>query len=259
MLSSFLSPLRSGVLLALLVVFLWRWLPRWLRVLAILPILACVALSLPVVANQLVRHQESRSAPDRLCTVPLPQTLVVISGGSVRAPRDRDDFAALGESSLRRTMAAVALWQRDAQARLVISGGAGRYPVAESVLMAALAARMGVPSTAMTVETQSRSTWQNARFVQGMGVETPGPIALVTSALHMPRAVYAFEEAGYEVCTWPAESRYARANSFGYFLPSTTALDKSEAVIHEWVGELAYRMGWLRSTTRDPWSGSDEE
>ena len=140
-----------------------------------------------------------------------------------------------------------------------MSGGAGQYPVAESALMAALAERMGVPAGALSLETRSRSTWQNAQFVRELEVGAYPRIALVTSALHMPRAVYAFEQAGFEVCTWPAESRYAGANSLGYYLPSTTALEKSEAVLHEWVGEFAYRNGWLRSTTRDPWSTTDEQ
>jgi uncharacterized SAM-binding protein YcdF (DUF218 family) len=258
-LNSLLSPLRTGVLLAVLLALAWRWLPRWLRRLAWLPLLACLALSLPLVANSMVRYQESRVPAARICTSPLPGDIVVISGGSVRRPVSPADFGALGESSLRRTMAAVALWRQDGNSRLWISGGAGHYPVAESVLMAELAGRMGVPAASIDVETASRSTWQNAQFVRAGMAGTDRRIALVTSSLHMPRALYAFEQAGFDVCTWPADSRYARANSLGYFLPSTTALDKSEAVIHEWAGEFAYRRGWLRSLTRDPWKDGDEQ
>ncbi|MCB1571667.1 MAG: hypothetical protein KDI72_11660, partial [Xanthomonadales bacterium] len=72
MLTTLLSPTRIGVLLALVLLPVWRWLPRWLRVLAVLPLAACVLASLPVVANQLVRWQESRVPAHSFCTPPLP-------------------------------------------------------------------------------------------------------------------------------------------------------------------------------------------
>lgn len=256
MLTTLLSPTRIGVLLALVLLPIWRWLPRWLRMLAVLPLAACVLASLPAVANQLVRWQESRLPARSVCASPLPSTIVVLSGGIAREPIGASDFAALGESSLRRLFAAVARFDVQPDRRLVISGGQGQYGVAESALMGALAQRLGVPEAAITLETASHSTWQNAQFVREL--DLPGRIELVTSALHLPRAVYAFEQAGFEVCAAPTDSRYAGPNSFGYYLPSTSALDKSDAAIHEMIGEAAYRMGWLRSTTRDPWAGADE-
>ena len=256
MLTTLLSPTRFGVLLALVLLLLWRWLPRWLRVLATLPLAACVLASLPVVANQLVRWQESRVPARNFCTPPLPSTIVVLSGGIAYEPANASDYAALGESSLRRLFAGVERFDAQANGRLVISGGEGQYGIAESALMGALAQRLGVPADAISLESASHSTWQNAQFVRALDI--PQRIELVTSALHLPRAVYAFEQAGFEVCAAPADSRYAGPNSFGYYLPSTSALDKSDAAIHEMIGEAAYRMGWLRSTTRDPWAGSDE-
>lgn len=258
MLTSFFSPVRFGVLLALLLLVLWRWMPRWMRVLASLPLAACIALSLPLVANQLVRFQESRAPAMDACAASAPATIVVLSGGITRQPGDASDFAALGEYSLRRLLAAVALYQAQPAARLVISGGEGQYGIAESALMARLARQLGVPAAAITLEARSRSTWQNAQFTRELEPVVDQRIWLVTSALHMPRALYAFREAGFDACAWPADSRFARANSVGYYLPSTGALDKSDAAIHEMLGEAAYRMGWMRSTTRDPWSGSDE-
>lgn len=256
MLTTLLSPTRIGILLALVLLPMWRWLPRWLRVLAVLPLAACVLASLPVVANQLVRWQESRVPARSLCTPPLPSTIVVLSAGISREPRDARDFAALGEYSLRRLFAGIERFDAQAGGRLVIAGGEGQYGIAESALMGVLAQRLGVPADAISLETASHSTWQNAQFVRELDV--PKRIGLVTSALHLPRAIYAFEQAGFEVCAWPADSRYAEPNSVGYYLPSTSALDKSDAAIHEMIGEAAYRLGWLRSITRDPWAGSDE-
>lgn len=258
MLSSFLSPLRLGVLLGLLLLLGWRRYPRWLRWLIGLPVLACIGMSLPIVANGLVGLQEERAPSAEACAVPVPNIIVVLSGGSSREPQDANDIAALSESSLRRQIGAVDLFLRTPSARMIISGGVSVYPVAESELMAGLAVRLGVPAADIRTEARSHSTWQNAQFVAALEPALPHRIWLVTSALHMPRSVYAFEQAGFEVCAWPVDARHARANSLGFFLPSIDALEKSHLALREFVGEAAYRMGWLRSLERDPWASRDE-
>lgn len=258
MLSSFFSPLRFGLLLGLITVLLWRYLPRWLRALVALPLLACLMMSLPWVANHMVGYQESRIAPSTACLTSPPDTIVVLSGGTSREPKDATDAGALGESSLRRLMGAADLLRMQSGATLVISGGLTRYGVSEGALMASFAAQLGVPDDNVRLESASHSTWQNAQFVRAMQPPLPSRIWLVTSAIHMPRSAYAFEQAGFEVCVWPVDTRYARANSIGYYLPSTDALVKSDAVLHEWFGEAAYRLGWMRSSSRNPWSNTDE-
>lgn len=258
MLSSFFSPLRFGLLLGLIAVLLWRWLPRWLRVLVALPLLACLMMSLPWMANLMVGYQESRIEPAASCITSPPDTMVVLSGGTSREPRDATDSGALGESSLRRLMGAVEQWRAQGGSSLVISGGLTRYGISEGALMASFAAKLGVPNERIRVESASHSTWQNAQFVRALQPPLPSRIWLVTSAVHMPRSAYAFEQAGFEVCAWPVDVRYARANSIGYYLPSTDALVKADAVLHEWFGEAAYRLGWMRSTTRNPWANADE-
>lgn len=258
MLNTFVSPLRSGLLLTLALVLIWRWLPRWARVVSTVPLVICFGLGLPVVANALVRWQESRITTAPECERDPPSTIVVLSGGITRLPLSAMDFSALGESSLRRLLSGVERFQMQSGASLVITGGAAQYAMAESTLMGALAERLGVSADSIRLETKARSTWQNAEFVAELTPAIDRQIWLVTSAVHLPRASYAFEQAGFAICAWPADPLAAEANSVGYYLPSTTALRKSEAVIHEWVGEAAYRMGWLRGTTRDPWSSGDE-
>lgn len=258
MLNTFVSPLRSGVLLALVLLIVWRWLPRWARLLAAIPLILCVGLSLPVVANALVRWQESRLVMAPECTRNPPSTVVVLGGGTARSPLNEMDPMALGESSLRRLFSGVERFQMQSDATLVITGGTAQYDIDEATLMGGLAERLGVSADAIRLETNARSTWQNAEFVAKLEPSIGRRIWLVTSALHLPRATFAFEQAGFQVCPWAADPLAAEANSFGYYLPSSAAVRKSDAVIHEFVGEAAYRMGWLRSATRDPWSAADE-
>lgn len=257
MLSSFVSPLRLGVLLALVLVLVWRRLgprARWLGVLAVAP---CLALTTPFAANLLVALQEARGA-GMACAGELPRTIVVLGGGVSREAADGDDFSVLTESSLRRLFAAVDLQRAHADATLVVSGGVSRYAVSESRLLGALAERLGLPEARLVLEQESRTTWQNARFVAALQPAIDRRIVLVTSALHMARARYAFAQAGFDVCTHAVDPRRARYDGLGYFLPATSALVKSDAVLHELVGEAAYRLGLLRDTARDPHVGAGE-
>jgi len=78
------------------------------------------------------------------------------------------------------------------------------------------------------IEQNSLSTCGNA--VSSVQLIAPGPgdrWLLVTSALHMPRAIGAFRKAGFPVEPWPVYEANAASWS---------------AVLHEWLGLAAYRL-----------------
>ena len=258
MLSSLVSPLRFGILFGIVLLLAWRWMPRVWRALGIAVLVVCVALTTPLAANLLVQFQESRAKPDSACASDPPATIVVLGGGVTREAIDANDYAVLTEASLRRLFAAADLQRARPASVLVISGGVSRYSVSESALLGALAERLGVPESMRRHEERSRTTWQNAQFVAALQPAIASRIELVTSALHMPRARYAFEQAGYTVCPHAVDPRHARADGIGYFLPSTGALQKTDAALHEIIGEAAYRLGWLRDTARNPHVESGE-
>ncbi len=240
-----------------MLVLAWRGMPRSLRAALLVPLLACVLLATPWCANLLVHAVESR-ATYSTCAAPLPATIVLLGGGTQRIPMDETDVTARTEASLRRTIVAAAVQRAHPETVLVISGGVLFHQMEESRLMADLAERLGVPRAAMRLEGESRSTWQNAQQVAAMQPPIVRRIRLVTSDLHMPREQYAFEQAGFEVCATGAGSMYGQSNGLGYFLPSTSALEKSDAAIHELLGDFAYRAGWLRDPSRSMWSAPDE-
>ncbi|HEX6612616.1 MAG TPA: YdcF family protein [Rhodanobacteraceae bacterium] len=235
-----LSPLSWSVALALLLALLWRWLPRVLCLSGIAIETVLVIAMTPFGANGLVRIVEARVPPAQSCKAPLPDTIVVLTGGLSRIPESPDDFGAANLQSLHRLLEAVALWRRTPGGRLVVSGG-GRRGVAEGVLMAGLAKRLGVPANAVRVESSSLSTWQNAHDVAALSPPVPKRIWLVSSALHLPRALFAFRKAGFQPCAWPSESFYLPPDgSIFYYVPQSSALVKSEAALHELVGGWDY-------------------
>ncbi|WP_440225512.1 YdcF family protein [Dokdonella sp. MW10] len=261
MLSWLVSPLRLGVLAALVAVLLWRWLPRSLRVVAGLAVFACLVLTTPWAANHLVRWQEARASSPEDCIAPLPQTIVLLGGGVTTRPHDAGDVKALSPASLRRSLAAAERYGLE-PSPIVVSGGPSPYAgsdVTESALMATLLERLGVPREAIREEARSRTTWQNARFTAELDPAVPRRIWLVTSELHMARAEFSFREAGFDVCAWPAERLQATGGRFRYLLPATSALAKTDAALHEILGEFAYRRGWLRDGARAPESQTGED
>jgi uncharacterized SAM-binding protein YcdF (DUF218 family) len=238
----FLSPLVLGLLLALV---LWRLRgrgPRWLRRFSWLLIGLCLALSTPLGANALLALAESRAPVAAACALPAPTTVVLLAGGvRRRESADPADVGALNEASVQRTLEAVALTLRQPGAQLVISGGFDKGVVAESTRMAELALRLGLPREAIRTETSSLTTWENAQQVRALQPALPTRIWLVTSAVHMPRALIAFEAAGFTPCSAPADRRSSLFENAADLVPRGGAVAKSEAVLHELVGEIVYR------------------
>ena len=241
LIDALLSPLRFGLLLALALYLLRTHVPRglWWAGLALESV--CVALTTSAGANILVAIEERRAAPV-VCAAPEPTALVLLAGGLRRVPRDAQDIGALNDASVQRTLVAAQLVRQLSAAELVISGSSRPGDdVAESTLMAVLARRLGVPTAAIRVEVGAQTTWENAQDVRALVPALPQKIWLVTSALHMPRSLIAFHAAGFEPCAWPSDFRASPLREFADLLPSGGAATRTEMVLHELAGELAYR------------------
>ncbi len=239
-----------GILLVGLVfaVVAWALGRRGLAFLALaLPVVVTIALSLPWVADRLTRPLEQRALAESraaLAARPLPRTAVVLGGGIGMPGRDLgiDDSGYDLYGAADRVVTAVRLWRAGAVDRLVLSGGSGAG-TSEAELMARFAGDLGVPRTAMILETDSRTTRRNARDValllqkSGLGPE----VALVTSASHLTRAMAEFRCAGLAPVGVPAE--FEAMETGGDFpddwIPSSGPLDRSRRMVKERVGALA--------------------
>lgn len=237
---AFFSPLGFGLLIALAATLLWRRLPRSLRALAVVVESIVIVSMCPVGANALVWQIESRVPPAETCAAPQPTTIVVLSAGVERAPNNPEDLAALASASIHRTLAGVALWRRTPQATLVLSGG-GPFDVSESAVLQHFAEQLGVPAASIRIDERSQTTWENAERLRALEPPLPRRIWLVSSALHLPRALIAFRANGFDACPFVSERRYLPPGGIGYYLPQSSALYKTEGALHELAGLLYYR------------------
>lgn len=247
-----LSPLGL-TLLALLTEFLpGQRCPSWVRWLARLLAALGVVVMTPWGANALVAYIEGKVSPTQLCQAQAgPEDVVLLSGGLLRVPQDAADFSALTTSSLRRLDLAVRLMAEHPQMRLIVSGG-GPHAVREADVLASLAQQLGVPAQRVLKESLSTTTSESVQQLAHLQPALSKSPGVITSALHMPRALLAFRQQGYAPCALPAYSSYLPSGgALGYHLPQSSSLVKGEDALHELFGLLYYQ--WRTRLSATSW------
>lgn len=235
------------LLLAAALVASWRGRWRLLRVCLILALVLTYGLSLPPVARTLAWTLEHRYAEparaDRPTAAPF-DAVVVLAGGVARRGGLRVHDA-LKAASLERVVCGRRLMAQGLAPLLVFSGGnadpfADHTPEAD--IMAHTLRELGSKSGAVRTETASRTTYENAVETRKL-LGTRTRIALVTSALHMPRAMALFTRQGFHPTAFPC-GYLAGAPESGVreYLPDIEHLENSTRAITEWVGLWLYRL-----------------
>ena len=192
----------------------------------------------PVSVNWLAKKLEIYPAVER-GQLKAAQAIVILGGGE-RPGAQEYGGAAPNRFTLERLRYGARL-SRQTSLPVLVSGGApaGLEPEAE-VMAESLQSDFGV--TVKWREGRSLDTADNARYsaeiLKGAGIKT---IVLVTTALHMRRAIYEFRRTGLTVIPAPTafvSDEPARRKIFEYF-PGMSGESVGSAVAHEWVGILA--------------------
>jgi uncharacterized SAM-binding protein YcdF (DUF218 family) len=178
------------------------------------------------------------AAPLRLAQPPRQADAVVVFAGGVG-----ETGRAGGDSGYQeRVKAAVDLYQAGMAPRLIFSSGyTGVFH--ETAVMAELAASLGVPESAIVVESRAANTMENVTHVRDI-LRARGwrRVLLVSSPYHMRRAMLTFRRLAPDVEVTPtpvAASRfYSRAGG--------NRIEQFQAVLHEYLAILYYwRKGWV--------------
>jgi uncharacterized SAM-binding protein YcdF (DUF218 family) len=179
-------------------------------------------------AGAVSRRLESASAPQAA------DAIVVLGAGA--APD-----GVLSDSSLRRMVGGLILYNRGLAPRLIVMGPTYQGSPAEADLRAALARDVGVPAGALVVESRGVTTRHEAELVARRLRETGGRrVLLVTGAHHMLRARLLFEREGLEVVPAPVVEVSPAV------VRPDARLDLARRVIQEAVARLYYRVaGYL--------------
>lgn len=250
LLTPFLTPLGIALVLGLFVLLLMLFGRRKLGAVLLFVALGGLYLSSTrFVAGELSGLLEHQYPPQAMAATPNADVIVLLGGATDPAVPPRQDPELNTHAD--RLMHAADLYKASKAKWIIASGGSWLYPSlqrSEAADMKDILMRFGVPDAAILMETESEDTGQNASLSATLMQQHQFTSALlVTSGIHMPRAMATFARAGikvtasstdiYDVASpdWPALS----------WLPSPLALVATGDALHELAGMLYYQLrGW---------------
>lgn len=242
-----LAPLSWALLLGALAVVL-RHRTRAARALGLAAVTIVVAFSIEPVANALQRACERgvRSTYRR----DVVYDAVVVLSGQVDAYASRVSGETELDAGADRVIRGFELMKGERARYVLLSGGLPRPQpgdVPEADRLAAKLGQWGVPPDRIVVDAASRNTRENAiesaRIAAARGLKR---LLLVTSAMHVPRALGCFRAVGLDPDVLPVDRRATDGRGQPW-LPRAASLEKSTSALRELAGRAVYRaVGYTR-------------
>lgn len=175
--------------------------------------------------------------------------IVLLGGGLYEQAPEYGGVDMLSNHSLMRTAYAADL-ARTTGYEIYTSGGIvlSKRAEPEALVMQRWLERLGVEPGNIHTEIASRTTWENAARIREALEGTGGRrLLLVTSAMHMPRAMLVFESefesTGLQVVPAPCDYQgEQQPYHLLDYLPGSAAFSDSAEGLHEYLGWLWYRL-----------------
>jgi uncharacterized SAM-binding protein YcdF (DUF218 family) len=201
-------------------------------------------LSLTPVSNILVYSLECQYQPPSR-EVLEEVDIVVILGGGVMSSGGFCRYPEASGATYSRVFNGVKIFRQSGAKLLVLSGAGGqRDGETNADVMKDIAIALGISENKIITEGKSRNTMEHAiELAKLFPLEERMRIGIVTSALHMPRAVDAFRKnfPGNAIVPIPVGYIYSPLKySFENLIPHSDSFSTSSYAIHEWIGMLWY-------------------
>jgi uncharacterized SAM-binding protein YcdF (DUF218 family) len=228
-----------GLLLAGLLALLGR--RKLARAVAVLAVLETALLSLPPVADFLMAPLENQARAAAQKAAPCCYDAIVVLGGGITPaipPSLPDpDLNSAGD----RMWHAARLYKQGVAPKIIVSGGdvlgrsGGVSFDTEANAMAQFLTDLGVPASAIVSEAQSVNTRENIRLVRDLVKDKP--VALVTSGLHMPRALRLASRYGLNAAAFPTDwtAPWSARTTWENWIPTAAAQDISARALWEYL------------------------
>lgn len=139
----------------------------------------------------------------------------------------------LGGDFQNRAYEVLRLYEKIENLKIITSGFAGAKKVSDAMESKEKLIQLGVKEEDILVQTTPQDTYEEAVEVKKLvGSE---PIIVVTSAIHMPRAMLIFKNEGLNVIPAPTHFLYQEELSFYHMVNAQHALNTQKA-LHEYIG-----------------------
>lgn len=242
-----LAPVHVAIFLcaigAALLYTRWR---AWGRALTTMGALALLLMGFTPLGDMLAAPLEGRFREASRDPPAAPDGIIVL-GGAANAELSAERIWPVLSEAAERLTTPIALMRKYPEARLVFSGGSAAllgFPYSEAKVAKQFWNDAGLDDSRVIYEGRSRNTLENAVFTRELVQPKAGERwLLVTSAMHMPRAIGVFRKAGFPVIAFPVDYR-ARRDVWRLEFPggAVGALALVESAAHEWAGLVAYRL-----------------
>lgn len=146
-----------------------------------------------------------------------------------------------------RLMQAVALYKKGIIKKILITGGSANLiyrGIKEANLMNSFLQMIDIPASDILIDTLAQNTHQNAVYSKKILRQHPQlkRFLLITSTMHMRRALACFKEEGIEVTPYPTNllGSAGKSNLEYYLKPDVSNILIWNGMIHEIVGYIIY-------------------
>ena len=240
--SQLLLPPGGLILLGLMGLLFWRrW---WGRGIVFLSFASLWLLSTEPVRDAIISPLEFQHSVLNVSKLPAQGAAIVLLGGGIHenAP-EYDGRDELGRYAMMRTVYAADLAHKSGL-DIYATGGTPLIEDAEpeGEVMRRWLLKFGLPDERIFAEKEANNTWENAVFMKQLlaekGVDS---VILVTSAWHIPRAVWCFEAQGLQVIPAPTDFLSKQGTyDLRSYLPRWSVLADSGQAMHEYLGVFWY-------------------
>jgi uncharacterized SAM-binding protein YcdF (DUF218 family) len=220
-------------------------------------LLWCAFLILFVAGNRWVSMTLARSLEWKFLPLdPLPSAeVILVLGGSTEPslyPRSAVEVNSAGD----RVLYAADLFEQKKAPQILLSGGRidwlGEQSSSPAEDMREILLRFGIPEKRIWLQTESRNTEEDARYcLEILKKNNVKRVLLVTSAMHMPRAVELFRGNGIEIIPAPTDYTVTEQGWYELFhpdlnsllvnlMPNSGSLSLTTNVMKEYIGMAVY-------------------
>lgn len=182
-----------------------------------------------------IRHINSKTNP----------LIVVLPSGQMFARNGRP-IPRLDEHGWERLRAGIQLWKKIGGTLLLVGGPGKTVEDSFAGFMLKVAEESGIPRESISLTFQSRSTYEDILQASPQIKGYQGPVWLVTSAVHMPRAMAVGRKLGLAMDAFPCDYRQVQDPTWRIWFPDNGGPSTWAMVLHELIGYQYYRLkNWV--------------
>ena len=114
--------------------------------------------------------------------------------------------------------------------------------------MRAYITRLGIPDSALILENTAKTTRENASTIKALLKKAPSPSGraeeglLITSAIHLPRALMTFQEEGIICDPYATDCIVSDPHQKNRWFPNLTVMRYWQSLLHEVIGYAYYKL-----------------